>query len=151
MTDADIERAYHAMKAIIPFEGMKSAIIRARELMGDSSAPQSQVDSGAAKALQMAVNALHYSHDLDEGTRKVRELLADARRDPQSQGEKAVASEDARDAERYRFIKSKTKTFSLDMGGNHTYVMDFSIARLRGPSLDAAIDAAVAAIAGEKK
>jgi hypothetical protein len=50
--------------------------------------------------------------------------------------------DDAKDAARYRFIKSKVKTFSLDMGGNHTYVMDYSIARVRGPSLDAAIDRA---------
>lgn len=33
----------------------------------------------AEQALQMAVNALHYSHDLEEGSRKVRALLSGAR------------------------------------------------------------------------
>jgi hypothetical protein len=51
--------------------------------------------------------------------------------------------DDAKDAARYRFLKARTRVFSLDMGSQHTYVMDYSIARLRGPSLDAAIDAAI--------
>lgn len=59
-----------------------------------------------------------------------------------------AAAADKRDAERYRFIKSKTKTFSLDMSGQHTYVVDFAIARLKGPSLERAIDEAISQ--GEK-
>lgn len=166
--------------------------------------PQSQVESGAAKALQTAVNALHYSHDLDEGTRKVRELLADARRAPQSQGEKAVASarerayviamlvaaghvsqskvdeafalarkhlarndaprpaaqDDARDAERYRWVKENAEVIFKQSRG---FVSSLS-GRLIFSSmpavseLDSAIDEIIfeekqeaAAIAGEKK
>lgn len=131
-------------------------------------AEKSQVDSGE-RALQMAVNALHYSHDLDEGIRKVRELLADAHQAPQSQGEKAAASEDMfkRIPEGWRFY---TSDFSVDgspgsvtlkrnragekwwLGLTDEQRETTSLYQFgRGMTIEKAIDAAAADIAGEKK
>lgn len=54
-----------------------------------------------------------------------------------------------RDAARYRWLRPCFRTFSLDMGGQHRYCVNSNIGRIRGPSIDAAIDAAIAA-QGEK-
>lgn len=47
------------------------------------------------------------------------------------------------DAARYRWLRPHFRTFSLDMGGQHLYCIDSNIGRIRGPSIDAAIDAAM--------
>jgi hypothetical protein len=49
------------------------------------------------------------------------------------------------DAARYQWLKPRFRTFSLDMGGQHTYCATGEIGRIRGPNLDMAIDAAIAA------
>ncbi len=47
-------------------------------------------------------------------------------------------------AARYQWLKPRFRTFSLDMGGQHTYCATGEIGRIRGPNLDMAIDAAIA-------
>lgn len=49
-----------------------------------------------------------------------------------------------KDAERYRWLKSRTRCFSLDMGGRHRYDPSSAFMRLQGPTLDDAFDAAIA-------
>ena len=49
------------------------------------------------------------------------------------------------DAERYWWLKPHFRVMSPDMGGQHRYSPTGPIARMRGPTLDAAIDAARAA------
>jgi hypothetical protein len=55
----------------------------------------------------------------------------------------AKLTEAQRDAARYQHIRPMARVMSLDMGGKHTYAMAGGFLRLRGPSLDAAIDAAI--------
>lgn len=45
-----------------------------------------------------------------------------------------------KDAERYRELKKRFRVMSLDMGGNHTWVLASS-GWLKGPSMDEAVDA----------
>lgn len=45
------------------------------------------------------------------------------------------------DAERYRHIKKMFRVFSLHIDGKHSYTPTGEFARMKGPSLDAAIDA----------
>jgi regulator of protease activity HflC (stomatin/prohibitin superfamily) len=48
------------------------------------------------------------------------------------------------DAERYRWLRARYRAMSMDMGGNHSWVPDGRVMReLRGPTLNAAIDAAL--------
>jgi len=49
------------------------------------------------------------------------------------------------DAERYRWLRSRFRVFGPHIDGNHAWCATGDIGRLRGPSLDAAIDAAIAA------
>ena len=54
--------------------------------------------------------------------------------------ERARAEAAEKDAERYRWLKGQFRAFSLDMGGQHTWTLARMIKK--GPTLDAAIDAA---------
>lgn len=45
-----------------------------------------------------------------------------------------------KDAERYRELKKRFRVMSLDMGGNHTWILASS-GWLKGPSMDEAVDA----------
>jgi len=57
-----------------------------------------------------------------------------------------------KDAERYRHIKPFFRVFSLHIDGEHSYaVRSAPFARLRGPSIDAAIDASIEAAMQEKE
>ena len=58
--------------------------------------------------------------------------------------EQAEAERDAAvaDAERYRWLRTKFRVSSLDMSGQHGYAPNGEVGRIKGPSLDAAIDAA---------
>jgi hypothetical protein len=48
------------------------------------------------------------------------------------------------DAERYQWLRARYRAMSMDMGGNHSWVPDGRVMReLRGPTLNAAIDAAL--------
>lgn len=106
------------------------------------------IDQDKIRALSMCIRAdADFSNEGENWAFDLRREAADAIDLLLAEVEAAAA--DKRDAERYRFIKSKTKTFSLDMSGQHTYVVDFAIARLRGPSLDQAVDAALAQRQGE--
>lgn len=69
-----------------------------------------------------------------------RALTADAKAeiDPPAQ-----AGEDARDAARWRWAKEQFRVFSLDIGGQHSYVATAPFGRIRGPSIAAAVDAAI--------
>ena len=44
------------------------------------------------------------------------------------------------DAERYRWLKPHFRVMSPDMGGQHRYSPTGPVARMRGPTLDTAID-----------
>lgn len=55
-----------------------------------------------------------------------------------------LAAEARKDAERWRWARKHFRTMSLDMGGNHAYAATAPFGRIRGPSIDAAIDAALA-------
>lgn len=55
----------------------------------------------------------------------------------------------AADAARYRWLRNGFRAMSLDMGGKHTWVQRSS-SMLRGPSVDEAIDAAIAKATGEQ-
>lgn len=46
------------------------------------------------------------------------------------------------DAERYRWVRKRFRIMSLDISGQHGYVPTGEIGRIKGPSFDAAIDAA---------
>jgi hypothetical protein len=46
------------------------------------------------------------------------------------------------DAERWRYVKQFFRTMGAHMDGQHTWAFHHSIARMRGPTIDAAIDAA---------
>jgi hypothetical protein len=48
-----------------------------------------------------------------------------------------------KDAARYRFISAGFTPMGLDMSGNHPWVCRVSPSRLKGPTLDAAIDSAM--------
>ena len=48
---------------------------------------------------------------------------------------------DAVDAARWRAFKPMVRTFSLDMGGQHSYCTTGEFGRIRGPNIDAAMDA----------
>ena len=52
------------------------------------------------------------------------------------------------DAERYRWLRSRFRAFSANIDGQHAWCTTGDIERMRGPNLDAAIDAA---LAGEKR
>lgn len=54
-----------------------------------------------------------------------------------------VAERDAlrADAARWRAFKPMVRTFSLDMGGQHSYCTTGEFGRIRGPNIDAAMDA----------
>jgi len=49
---------------------------------------------------------------------------------------------DTKDAERYRWLKQQFRVMSLNMGGQHTWVMASS-GSLRGPDMDAAVDTGI--------
>lgn len=49
------------------------------------------------------------------------------------------------DAKRYRWLQKHFRIFSLDMGGNHSYCLTRWPNEARGPTLSAAIDAAMGA------
>lgn len=48
-----------------------------------------------------------------------------------------------RDAERWQEARKHFRILSADMGSNHAWAWHGTSARLRGPSIDAAIDAAM--------
>ncbi len=52
---------------------------------------------------------------------------------------------------RYRWLRDQVRIFSLDMGSNHSYSFGMAVAKLRGPTFDAAIDAAIAATSKGKE
>jgi len=56
-----------------------------------------------------------------------------------------------KDAERYRHIKPFFRVFSLHIDGQHSYAVSAPFARLRGPNIDAAIDASIEAAMQEKE
>lgn len=53
-----------------------------------------------------------------------------------------------KDAERYQELKKRFRVMSLDMGGNHTWVLASS-GWLKGPSMDEAVDALAQMAKGE--
>ncbi|QGZ66326.1 hypothetical protein [Paraburkholderia acidisoli] len=53
------------------------------------------------------------------------------------------AEENLKDAKRYRWLRSRTRCFALDMGGKHRYDPSGAFLRLAGPSIDDAFDAAI--------
>lgn len=53
----------------------------------------------------------------------------------------AAPSPDAEDAARYRWLRSRFRVFGLNIDGQHGWCTTGDVGRIRGPSLDAAIDA----------
>jgi hypothetical protein len=56
---------------------------------------------------------------------------------------RAQAEANAKDAERYQFLRDDFSPMGLDIDGNHAWAYRRN-ATLKGPNLDAAIDAAMA-------
>jgi len=46
-------------------------------------------------------------------------------------------------AKRYQWLKANTRTYSLDMGGNHRYDPSRAFMKIAGPNLDDAFDIAI--------
>lgn len=57
--------------------------------------------------------------------------------------------QDVKDAQRYRWLKSQMRAMSVDMSGQHSWTLARSLPR--APSVDAACDAGIAAIAQQGK
>jgi hypothetical protein len=57
--------------------------------------------------------------------------------------QKIKATDDALDAERYRYLKAHSKVFGLDITGRHSWICVASPAKLIGPTFDAAVDTAI--------
>jgi len=91
----------------------------------DGGADVFEVDVGVLVASTMETEDAAYIAEANPAT--IRALLADLER-----AEK--------DAERYRELKKRFRVMSLDMGGNHTWVLASS-GWLKGPSMDDAVDA----------
>lgn len=104
------------------------------EVVAVRSDAQVQVICQAPRGLDGACTAdMAYIAEANPAT--IRALLADLKR-----AEK--------DAGRYRELKKRFRAMSLDMGGNHTWVLASS-GWLKGPSMDEAVDALAQMAKGE--
>lgn len=56
----------------------------------------------------------------------------------------------AKDAARYKLMKSMSRVSSLDMGGNHTYSCQIINRQITGATLDEALDKAIEAAQAEQ-
>ena len=85
------------------------------------------------------IDERHFQNTVEDGSWPIRNLYSQEAIDSL----RAQLAEARRDAERWRWLKDHARIFrqSPDMSGNH-YWMVHATTTLRGPTLDAAIDAA---------